>query len=146
MSELMSKEEGEESLRINRNPDHLELLPPKICQNICQLLPSLSLHCLTTISEKLCLTAEKEMNIRHRWLKDKVLLTESSSNILLHNAVSMLCPGLILLYSPTHSIPLPHPNHTTSLQLNKTLFSSTSSKRSQALSTSHSPQPPSLRR
>ena len=141
MFELMLHEhqQCEESLlnHPNSNPDHLNLLPPEICDHICQLLPSLSLHCLTTISEKLCLTAEKEMNIRLRWLKDKVLVSESSSNILLHNSVSMLCPGLILLYSPTLSNPPIHPSKTTYLQLNKSLFTSTSTETSQALSTSH---------
>ena len=113
---------SEEDLRSHSNPDDLHILPPEICENICQLLPSLSLHCLQTISEKLCLTAEREINIRHKWLKDKVLVSESSSNILLHNSVSMLCPGLILLYSPNPSNPPTHTSKTTSLQLNKSLF------------------------
>ena len=136
---LHEHQQGEEDLlnHPNSNPDHLNVLPPEICDHICQLLPSLSLHCLTTISEKLCLTAEKEMNIRHKCLKDKVLLSESSSNILLHNSVSMLCPGLILLYSPTPSKPPTHPSKTTVLHLSKSIFSSTSSQTSQALSTSH---------
>ena len=100
MSDLVSQahQQDEECLVHPSSPSHLSLLPPELCDHICQLLPYLSLHCLPTISEQLCLTAEREINIRHGCLMDRVLLSESSSNILLHNSVSMLCPGLILLY------------------------------------------------
>ena len=117
--------------------DHLTQLPPEICEKICQLLPSLSLNCLPTISNKLCLTAEKEINIRHRQLKEKVLISQSSTVRPLHNALSKLCPGLILLYSPDTSLPPPHHTHTISLQLLKSLFDSNSPQTCQALSVPH---------
>ena len=67
------------------------------------------------------------MNIRHKWLKDKVFLSESSSSISLQNSVSMLCPGLILFYSPTPYKAQTHPSKANSLLLYKSLFTSTSS-------------------
>ena len=41
-------------------------LPPEICEHICQMLPSLSLYSLPTISNEFATFANKEMMLRHK--------------------------------------------------------------------------------
>lgn len=117
--------------------DHLAQLPPEVCERICQMLPSLSLYCLPTISNKLCLSAKREMNIRHSKMKEKVMISESADNQLLHKKVSMICPGLVLYYSPNTCTPPPHKTTRTTLRMLKTIFTTTSSKTGQALCVPH---------
>merc|ERR1712227_618028 len=89
--------------------DHSELeeqlkltnLPPEICEHICQMLPSLSLYSLPTISNEFATFANKEMMLRHKKMEERqmMIMTESQSSSTIFNTISMLCPGLVMLYN-----------------------------------------------
>merc|ERR1712227_524155 len=89
--------------------DHSELeeqlkltnLPPEICEHICQMLPSHSLYSLPTISNEFATFANKEMQLRHKKMEERqmMIMTESQSSSTIFNTISMLCPGLVMLYN-----------------------------------------------
>ena len=75
-------------------------LPPELSEHLLQFLPSLSLLQLPLLDSQLGRQARKEVEARHARL-DKTplkILTEISQPADILNTISMLCPGLVLLY------------------------------------------------
>ena len=61
----------------------LTSLPPEICEHICQMLPSLSLYNLPTISNEFATFANKEMKLRHKKVKKK--FSNNAKNLILND-------------------------------------------------------------
>ena len=78
----------------------LTQLPPELTEHLLTFLPSLSLLQLPLINPQLGRQARKEVEARHARLdkKQMMILTEKSQPANILNTVSMLCPGLVLLY------------------------------------------------
>ena len=90
-----STSEMEEKLRLTS-------LPPEVTEHIISMLPSLSLHNLPPLTRDLASMASREMRLRHEKMEMQgmMILTDSQTpptNML--NNVSMLCPGLVMLYN-----------------------------------------------
>ena len=60
-----------EKMEVNPNEMDMKLtdLPPEICEHICQMLPSLSLFNMPTISEDFQNIATREIDLRHQKVK-----------------------------------------------------------------------------
>jgi len=119
----------------------LTTLPPELCQQLCQLMPSLSLLQLPLVSSTLGRLARKEMEARHERLdrSQMMIMTERDkpSNIL--NTIAMLCPGLVIFYDSEQSaenIP-PLGQHTIFLPVDHPLFTTTTTSLSQCVLTRH---------
>ena len=78
-------------------------LPPELSEHLLQFLPSLSLLQLPLLHSGLGRQARQEVEARHARL-DKTplkILTEISQPGDILNTISMLCPGLVILYDAT---------------------------------------------
>ena len=75
-------------------------LPPELTEHLLHFLPYLSLLQLPLINHRLGRQARKELEARHARLdkKQMLILTEKSRPANILNTISMLCPGLVLLY------------------------------------------------
>ena len=132
------EEEEEEELT-------LTTMPPELCQQLCQFLPALSLLQLPLVSDTMGRLARKEMEARHARLDKRqvMILTEMNQSTNILNKITMLCPGLVVLYDSNKEseeseeiVPQVGP-HTVLLRLERPLFSTTSPSLSQCLLTAH---------
>ena len=130
----------------------LTTMPPELCQQLCQFLPAVSLLQLPLVSDNMGRLARKEMEARHARLDKRqvMILTEVNQSTDILNKITMLCPGLVVLYDSNkeseETVPQVGP-HTVLLRLERPLFTTTSPSLSQCLLTAHltsSPRPRAL--
>jgi len=117
----------------------LTTLPPELCEKLCQFLPACSLLQLPLVSDSLGRLARKEMSARHARLEKRqlMILTDHREPTNILNTVTMLCPGIVLLYDSSQGNSPKLGDHTLSLAVSQPLFMTTSSSLSQCLLTSH---------
>ena len=114
------------------------------------MLPSLSLYNLSTISNEFATFVNKEMKLRQKKMDERqmMIMTESQSSSTIFNTISMLCPGLVMLYNSLSGSKDQDSNnnankcpvtgkHTIPLHMQKSLFSTTSDRLSQCILTTH---------
>ena len=113
----------------------LTKLPPELSEHLLHFLPSLSLLQLPLVNPQLGRQARKELEARHARLdkQQMMILTENSQPTNILNTISMVCPGLVLLYDSTmagqsyESISQVG-EHTIALHTQQPLFSTTSTR------------------
>lgn len=120
----------------------LTKLPPELSEHLIHFLPSLSLHDLPLVSPQLGRQARKELEVRHARLDKEqlMILTEHSQPTNILNTISMVCPGLVILYDSTmtgQSYERISQTGTLALHTQQPLFSTTSSRLSQCILTNH---------
>ena len=123
---MMYSETGEPSLTN---------LPPELTEHLLHFLPYLSLLQLPLINPQLGGQARRELELRHSRL-DKMqmmILTEKSQPTNILNTVSMLCPGLVLLYDSSmagqnYETISQVGDHTIALHTQQPLFSTTNTR------------------
>jgi len=146
-----------ENMEVNFNEMDMKLtdLPPEICEHICQMLPSLSLFNMPTISKDFQNIATREMELRHQKLDKRkmMLMTETGDPQTIFNTIGMLCPGMVMLFNSLasgekkngdqesnnnqrSSCPVTG-KHTLALHMQKSLFTTTSDRLSQCILTTH---------
>jgi len=78
----------------------LTKLPPELSEHLLQFLPSLSLRHLPLLNTQLGRQALRELETRQARLdkKQMMILTEKSRPTSILNTISMVSPGLVLLY------------------------------------------------
>ena len=78
----------------------LTKLPPELSEHLLHFLPSLSLLQLPLVNPQLGRQARKELEARHARLdkQQMLILTENSQPTNILNTISMVCPGLVILY------------------------------------------------
>lgn len=137
----MHSEEQDDGEEEEEEEFTLTSLPPELCQKLCQFLPSLSLLELPLVTYNLGRLAMKEMELRHARLNKRkmVIMTDVREPTNILNTLSMLCPGLVLLYDSSQENSLELGEYTLTLTLSQPLFSlaSTCSDLSQCILTSH---------
>jgi len=119
-------------------------LPPELSEHLLTFLPSLSLLQLPLINPTLGRQARKEVEARHARLdkKQMMILTEKSQPTNILNTISMVCPGLVLLYDSSmagqsYETISQVGEHTIAINTKQPLFSTTTSTLSQCLLTNH---------
>ena len=113
----------------------LTQLPPELIEHLLHFLPSLSLLQLPLLNSQLGRQARKEVEARHARL-DKTplkILTEISQPADILNTISMLCPGLVLLYDSSmagqnYETISQVGDHTIALHTQQPLFSTTNTR------------------
>lgn len=121
-------------------PSSLTKLPPELSEHLLQFLPSLSLLHLPLVNTQLGRQARKELEARQARLdkKQMMILTEKSQPTNILNTISMVSPGLVLLYDSSmrgEKYERFSEAGTILLHSQQPLFSTTSSSLSQCLLT-----------
>ena len=109
----------------------LTSLPPELSEHLLQFLPSLSLRLLPLLNTQLGRQARKEVEARHARLdkKQMEIMTESGEPASILNTISMVCPGLVILYNASKTgQSCEAGGHTLRLNMTQPLFSTTNTR------------------
>ena len=109
----------------------LTKLPPELSEHLLHFLPSLSLLQLPLVNPQLGRQARKELEARHARLdkQQMMILTENSQPTNILNTISMVCPGLVILYDASKTgQSCEAGGHTMRLKMTQPLFSTTNTR------------------